>query len=225
LLQNKKKVTVESMLQQASATGKKMLNIVLRADVQGSLEALKVALLKIESDKADLNIIFNGVGEVSESDVQLAAASKAVVLGFHTQIESHAEPLVKQLGVQVRLHNIIYHAIDDIKVLMAGLLEKIAQETEKGKAFVKATFKSSQAGIIAGCQVSEGSIHRNNYVRLKRGQEVIWKGTIASLKRVKEDVREVQKGIECGILLNNFTDIQEGDIIEAYDITYISQEL
>ncbi len=225
MLQQKKKVSMENMLQQASATGKKMLNIVLRADVQGSLEALKVALLKIESDKADLNIIFNGVGEVSESDVQLAAASKAIVLGFHTQIESHAEALVKQLGVQVRLHNIIYHAIDDIKVLMAGLLEKIAQETEKGKAIVKATFKSSQAGIIAGCQVIEGSIHRNNYVRLKRGQEVIWKGTISSLKRVKEDVREVQKGIECGILLNNFTDILEGDIIEAYDITYISQEL
>lgn len=225
LMQQKKKVSMENMLQQASATGRKTLNLVLRADVQGSLEALKVALLKIESDKADLNIIFTGVGEVSESDVQLAAASKAVVLGFHTQIESHAEPLVKQLGVQVRLHNIIYHAIDDIKVLMAGLLEKIAQETEKGKAIVKATFKSSHAGVIAGCQVSEGSIHRNNYVRLKRGQEIVWKGTISSLKRVKEDVREVQKGLECGILLNNFNDVREGDIIEAYDVIYISQEL
>lgn len=225
LLQQKKKVSMENMLQQASATGKKTLNLVLRADVQGSLEALKVALLKIESDKADLNIIFTGVGEVSESDVQLAAASKAVILGFHTQIEGHAEPLVKQLGVQVRLHNIIYHAIDDIKVLMAGLLEKIAQETEKGKAIVKATFKSSHAGVIAGCQVSEGSIHRNNYVRLKRGQEIVWKGTISSLKRVKEDVREVQKGLECGILLNNFNDVREGDIIEAYDVTYITQEL
>ncbi|CUI16976.1 Translation initiation factor IF-2 [Candidatus Protochlamydia naegleriophila] len=223
--QQKKKVSMENILQQASATGKKTLNLVLRADVQGSLEALKVALLKIESDKADLNIIFTGVGEVSESDVQLAAASKAVILGFHTQIESHAEPLVKQLGIQVRLHSIIYHAIDDIKILMAGLLEKIAQETEKGKAIVKATFKSSHAGVIAGCQVSEGSIHRNNYVRLKRGQETVWKGTISSLKRVKEDVREVQKGLECGILLNNYTDIREGDIIEAYDVTYISQEL
>jgi translation initiation factor IF-2 len=226
LLQQKKKTTMENLFQQASTgTGKKMLNLVLRADVQGSLEALKAALLKIESDKADLNIIFNGVGEVSESDVQLAAASKAVILGFHTQIESHAEPLVKQLGVQVRMHNIIYHAIDDIKTIMAGLLEKLAQETEKGKAIVKTTFKSSQAGIIAGCQVTEGTIHRNNYARLRRGEEVVWKGTIASLKRVKEDVREVQKGLECGILLNNFSDIQEGDVIEAYDVTYIAQEL
>lgn len=226
LLQQKKKTSMENLFQQASTpTGKKILNLVLRADVQGSLEALKVALLKIESDKAELNIIFHGVGEVTESDVQLAAASKAVILGFHTQIESHAEPLVKQLGVQVRMHNIIYHAIDDIKVVLAGLLEKIAQETEKGKAFVKATFKSSHTGVIAGCQVTEGSIHRNNHVRIRRGEEVVWKGSIASLKRVKEDVREVQKGLECGILLSNFSDVQENDILEAYEITYISQEL
>lgn len=225
LLQQKKKSSMESLFQQASTTGKKILNLVLRADVQGSLEALKAALLKIESEKVDLNIIFAGVGEVSESDVQLAAASKAVIIGFHTQIESHAEPLVKQLGVQVRLHNIIYHAIDDVKGIMAGLLEKIAQETEKGKALVKATFKSSQAGVIAGCQVIEGSIHRSNYIRVRRDQDVVWKGTIASLKRVKEDVREVQKGLECGILLNNFSDVREGDILEAYEVTYIAQEL
>jgi translation initiation factor IF-2 len=226
LLQQKKKSSMEHLFQTASAgAGKKNLNLVLRADVQGSLEALKAALLKIESDKADLNIIFTGVGEVSESDIQLAAASKAVVLGFHTQIENHAEALVKQMGVQVRLHNIIYHAVDDIKVLMTGLLEKLSQEVEKGKALVKATFKSSQTGIIAGCQVIEGTIHRNHYARIKRGQEVVWKGTIASLKRVKEDVREVQKGVECGILLNNFSDILENDVIEAYEIIYISQEL
>lgn len=225
LLQQKKKISMESILQQAATTGKKMLNIVLRADVQGSLEALKAALLKIESERADLNIIFAGIGEVSESDINLAAASKAVVLGFHTQIESHAEPLIKQLGVQVRMHNIIYHAIDDVKVLMTGLLDKIAQETEKGKAEVKAVFKSSHAGMIAGCQVTEGVIQRNNSIRVRRNNEVIWTGTIASLKRVKEDVREVQKGFECGILLNNNSDIQEGDILEAFEITYIAQEL
>ncbi|MBA3722148.1 MAG: translation initiation factor IF-2 [Parachlamydiaceae bacterium] len=221
----KKKVTMENLFQQASDSGRKMLNIVLRADVQGSLEALKAALMKIHSDKADLNIIFAGVGEVSESDIQLAAASKAVVIGFHTQIESHAEAYVKQLGIQVRMHDIIYHAIDDVKLLMAGLLDKIAVETEKGKAVVKATFKSSHTGVIAGCQVTEGSIMRNNHVRVRRGQDVVWTGTISSLKRVKEDVREVQKGMECGILLNNFSDIVEFDVIEAYDVTYISQEL
>lgn len=181
--------------------------------------------MKIESDKVDINIIFAGVGEVTESDVQLAAASKAVILGFHTQIESHAEPLVKQLGVYVKMHNIIYHALDDVKLIMAGLLDKIAQETEKGKAVVKATFKSSHTGIIAGCQVTEGTIHRSNNIRVRRGNEVIWKGTISSLKRVKEDVREVTKGLECGILLNNFSALLEGDILEAYEVTYIEQVL
>lgn len=225
LLQQKRKVLAENLFQQAAGSEKKILNIVLRADVQGSLEALKSALMKIESSKVDLNIIFAGVGEISESDVQLAAASKAVILGFHTQIESHAEPIVKQLGVPVRLHDIIYHAVDDITDIMSGLLDKIAQETEKGKAVVKATFKSSHAGVIAGCQVSEGVIQRNNHVRIRRNNEVIWKGSISSLKRVKEDVREVTKGLECGILLNNFSQVQEGDIIEAYEITYISQEL
>lgn len=222
----KKKLSLENIFQQASdGTSKKILNIVLRADVQGSLEALKVALMKITSTKAELNIIFTGVGEISESDVQLAAASKAIVIGFHTQIESHADSLVKELGVQVRLHDIIYHAIDDVKALLAGLLDKIAVETEKGKAIVKATFKSSQYGIIAGCQVIEGAVHRNHQVRVRRAKEVIWKGTISSLKRVKEDVREVTKGLECGIVLNGFSGYLEDDIIESYEITYIIQEL
>ena len=172
-----------------------MLNIVLRADVQGSLEAIKTALEKIHSDKADLNIIYTGVGEISESDVQLASASKAIILGFHTAIEVHADALLRQLGVQVRMHDIIYHAIDDVKALMVELLDKVALETEKGKAEVKATFKSSQIGLIAGCQVTEGTIVRNNQVRVRRKNEVIWKGSITSLKRVKEDVREVQKGL------------------------------
>lgn len=226
LLQQKKKTSMESLLQvSSSGSGKKVLNLILRADVQGSLEALKAALLKIQAEKVDLDIVFTGVGEISESDVQLAAASKAVIIGFHTQIESHAEPLIKQLGIQVRLHNIIYHAIDDVKAVMTGLLDKIAQETEKGKALVKATFKSSQAGVIAGCQVIEGTIHRSYHIRVRRGDEIVWKGTMASLKRVKEDVREVQKGLECGILLNNFSDIHQDDILEAYEVTYISQEL
>lgn len=220
-----KKLSMENLFQQATETNKKILNIVLRADVQGSLEALKAALMKIESTKAQLNIIFTGVGEISESDVQLAAASKAVILGFHTQIESHADALLKQVGVQARLHNIIYHAIDDVKVILTSLLDKIAQETDKGKAEVKATFKSSQHGIIAGCIVTEGAIQRSNLIRVRRGKDIVWKGGISSLKRVKEDVKEVVKGLECGILLNNYNEAQPGDILEAYEITYITQEL
>lgn len=225
LSMQKKKVSMDSLLQQVSESGKKMLNIVLRADVQGSLEALKAGLQKIESTKADINIIFASVGEITESDIQLAAASKAVIIGFHTQLESHADTLAKEVGAQVRLHDIIYHAIDDVKALMAGLLDKIPQEIDKGKALVKATFKSSQVGIIAGCQVIEGTITRNNSIRVRRENEIVWRGNISTLKRVKEDVREVQKGVECGILLSNFNEVKEGDILEAYEITYLTQEL
>lgn len=224
LLQSKK-LSMENLFLQAAETNKKILNIILRADVQGSLEALKAALMKIESKKAEINIIFTGVGEVSESDVQLAAASKAMIIGFHTQIESHADAIVKQLGIQVRLHDIIYHAVDDVKLLLGGLLDKIAQETERGKLDVLATFKSSQHGIIAGCMVTEGIINRNHSIRVKRGKELVWKGNISSLKRVKEDVREVSKGFECGVVLNGFNSVKEGDTIEAYEVTYITQEL
>lgn len=224
-LMNKKKLSMDHLLQQAAETGKKILNVILRADMQGSLEALKTALLKIESQKAEINIIFNGVGEISESDVQLAAASKALIIGFHTQIEGHADSLIKELGVQTKLHDIIYHAVDDVKAIMAGLLDKIAQETEKGKAIVKAIFKSSQHGLIAGCQVTDGVIARNHHIRIIRGKDMIWKGTISSLKRVKEDVREVAKGLECGILIANFNELKDGDIIESYEVTYLTQEL
>jgi len=226
LLQQVKKVGVEGLLQQkAENSHRKVLNLILRADVQGSLEAIKTSLMKIESKKVDIHLISCAVGEISESDIQLASASKAVILGFHTKIESHADFLIKELKVVVRLHDIIYHAIDDVKEQMVSLLDKIPEEVDTGAALVKATFKASQLGVIAGCQVTHGSIRRNQHVRLIRDDKQIWKGGIASLKRVKEDVREVSKGVECGILLQNYNDCKEGDIIQAYDINYLTQEL
>lgn len=221
----RRRPTLESLLQDAETGEKKILNVILRADVQGSLEALKVALQKIESDKADLQIIASGVGEVSESDVQLAAASKAIIVGFHTQVESNAADMAKEKGVTINVHDIIYHAIDNVKALMAGLLDKVAKETDMGTAEVKATFKSSQHGIIAGCLVSDGIIHRNHHMRVIRDGDVIATTGIQSLKRVQEDVREVKAGVECGILLTDFKDVQEGDVLQAFEITYISQEL
>lgn len=224
-LQQKKKISIESLVQQAASQQKKILNVVLRADVQGSLEALKTSILNIKTNKIDVNIISAGVGEVSESDIQLAAASQAIVIGFHTEIESHADSLIKQTGVKVYLHDIIYHAIDDVKRIMLELLDKIPQENDMGAAEVRATFKASQFGVIAGCIVTEGIIQRNNKFRVMRNNEVIWKGGISSLKRIKDDVREVKKGFECGILLDNFNEIAEGDIIQAYEIIYLTQEL
>lgn len=217
-------VTLENYLEDSAAPTKKVLNVIIRADVQGSLEALKNALLGIVSDKAEVNVIFSSVGEISESDVLLAAASKAIILGFHTKVEGHAESLIKQYNVQIKLHDVIYHAIDTVKDLLTGTLDKLEQEVPKGKAEVKATFKSSQHGIIAGCMVTEGIISRSNHIRIMRDGKEIWKGPISSIKRVKEDVREVRSGFECGILVST-NNIQQGDIIEAFEIVYIQQKL
>lgn len=226
LMQQTKKAGLEHLLQQKAEAGeRKTLNLILRADVQGSLEALKTSLLKIESKKVSLNILSTAVGEISESDIQLAAASKSTIIGFHTQIESRADGLIKEHKVTVKLHDIIYHAVDDVRGIMISLLDKIVQENDAGSAEVKAVFKSSQLGLIAGCQVTQGSIRRNQQVRVMRDNKQIWKGPIASLKRVKEDVREVGKGMECGILLHNFSDVKAGDIIQAFDVTYLEQEL
>lgn len=221
-----KKAGIESFLQkEVQKQEKKIFNLILRADVQGSLEALRHSLEKIVSSKIEINIISAHVGEISESDIELAAASKATIIGFHTQIESHADSLIKELKVPVKLHDIIYHAIDDIKERMVGLLDKLAQENDMGEAVVKAIFKSSQLGNIAGCQVVEGLIRRNHHIRVVRDKEVIWKGPMASLKRVKEDAREVLKGQECGIVLHGFSSFKEGDILQAFEISYLTQEL
>ena len=216
---------VEFLAEKATGVKKKILNVILRADVQGSLEALKTSLLKIVSNKIELNVVSAGVGEISESDVQLAAASKSTIVGFHTQVESHAASLIKELKVTVKLHDIIYHAVDDIRALMLSMLDKIPQEVDIGAAEVKATFKASQLGVIAGCMVIDGIIKRSCHVRLLRDKKVIWKGPIHSLKKVKEDVREMSKGHECGIVLQNNNDIKVGDILQAFEITYLEQEL
>ncbi len=226
LLQKSKRGALEGLLQKkGEQKEKKILNLILRADVQGSLEALKQSLLKIPAKKIDVHVISENVGQISESDVELAATSNATIIGFHTQIESHAESMIQEKKVTVKLHDVIYHAVDDIKAVMVNLLDKIPQETDMGTALVKAVFKSSQLGAIAGCLVTDGIIRRNHHVRLLRNNNLIWKGTIASLKKVKEDVREVNKGHECGILLHHFSDVKEGDVIQSYEITYLEQEL
>ncbi|MBX9744224.1 MAG: translation initiation factor IF-2, partial [Chlamydiales bacterium] len=146
-------------------------------------------------------------------------------IGFHTTIESHADDLIKQKKVPVYTQDVIYHLIDEVKRRMQMLLDKLEQETDVGSAVVKAAFKSSQLGVIAGCQIANGIIKRSSLIRQLRGKAIIWKGRIASLKRMKEDVREVKEGFECGILLDGQQDIKEGDILQAYEITYLEQEL
>lgn len=221
--QQARKLGLETLLESVESV--KILPLILKADVQGSLEALKTSILKIKSKKARVEIVGEEVGEISESDIELAAASGATIIGFHTRIESSADNLAKQLSVNVAMYDVIYHAKEFVESKMVELLDKIPEEKDIGKAEVKTVFKSSHLGNIAGCQVIEGSIARNHLVKILRKDEVVWKGKIASLKRVKEDVKEVQKGIECGIVLENNKDVQEGDIIQSYEIIYHTQKL
>ncbi len=224
VLQQKKRLSLEKLAEKATST-KKDARFVLKADVQGSLEALRSTLESIDSEKVDIHIIGAGVGEITESDVQLASASSAIIIGFHTKMESHVESMAKALGVKVHRFDVIFHAVDEVKKILIDLLDKVVKENEMGAAEVRAVFKSSHLGLIAGCSVTEGVITRSAKARVVRGGEVIWKGPIASLKRVKDDVREVKKGVECGIVLQGFSDVQIGDIIQAYDVEYLTQEL
>ena len=225
-LQAKPKLgSLEKMMAKKESGEKKILPLILRADVQGSLEALKSSLLKIHSDKVRLEFVHADVGEISESDIALAAASKATIVGFHTRVASHADDLIKQKKIPVYTQDVIYHLIDEVKNRMRMLLDKLEQENDTGAAVVKAVFKSSQLGLIAGCQVTDGIIKRQSMMRQIRDKQVIWKGKIASLKRMKEDAKEVSKGFECGILLEGQTDYKEGDVFQAYEITYLDQDL
>jgi len=217
--------SMEKMMAKRESGEMKILPVILRADVQGSLEALKNSLLKIHSKKVRLEVVSADVGEISESDIELASASKATIIGFHTRIESHAADLIKQKHIPVYSQDVIYHLIDEVKLRMKSLLDKLEQETDCGELIVKAVFKSSQLGNIAGCQVTEGTVKRQNFIRQVRNKEIIWKGKIASLKRVKEDIKEVQKGFECGVVLEGQNDVKEGDVLQAYDITYLEQDL
>ena len=204
---------------------KKILPLILRADVQGSVEAIKNSLLEIKSKKVELNFIYEGVGEISESDIELASVSKAVIIAFHTEVKAHLESLIKQNKVVIKKGDVIYKVIDDVKQLMRDSLDKVRQEVEKGTAEIKQIFKSSHLGSIAGCFMIDGTIKREYHIKVIREGKIIHEGAISSLKRVKEDIKEVNKGLECGILLNHFSDYREGDLIKGFEITYISQDL
>jgi len=222
----KHKRELDTLLQRTQELAeKKTLNLILRADVQGSLEALKNSLLRLPSDKVQINFVSENVGQISESDIELAAASSAAIIGFHTSVESHALEDMQRYKIPVKTHDIIYQLINDVRQLMVEKLDKLRIENKVGQALVKAVFHSSQLGNIAGCQITDGIIKRQHFAKVERGGEIVWEGSIASLKRNKDDVKEVSKGLECGILLDRFSTIQEGDIILAFEITYQTQEL
>jgi len=201
------------------------LKIVLKADVQGTLEALSEALRKLSTDEVRVNIIRSGIGAISESDVMLAAASEAIVIGFNVRPTGKAKEIAKQEKVDIRYYDVIYQAIEEVKKALSGLLEPEYEERIVGVAEVRATFRVPKVGTVAGCYVKEGKLVRGGSVRLLREGVVVYTGKISSLKRFKEDVREVAAGYECGVGLENFQDIKEGDILEAYEMVEVKREL
>ncbi len=201
------------------------LRIVLKGDVHGSMEALSEALEQIGTDEVKLMTIHEAVGQVSESDVMLAAASDAIIIAYHTGVEPKAHVLAKREGVDLRRYAIIYEAINDVRAAMEGLLEPEVKDTVMGKAEVRQMFQVSKTGTVAGSMVLEGTIRRGAHARLHRSGEEIYEGRIATLKRFKDDAREVEQGFECGITLSNFADVKEGDIVECFEREQIARKL
>jgi translation initiation factor IF-2 len=216
------RATLETLLE--TAEGKKVLRIVLKADTQGSAEAIVNALKQIETKKVDLEMIHSAVGPISESDILLASASDAVVVGFNVKVETMAVPAAKREGVQIKLYSIIYELLDQIKDAMAGLLEPELRETVIGHAEVKQIFQLSR-GIVAGCLVTNGRIARTARARILRKRQPVYDGGISTLRRFQDDVKEVRSGLECGIKLGDFSEYQVGDVIECYQLEQIAQKL
>ncbi len=219
------RVTLENILDKIKRGEVKELKVVLKADVQGSAEAVKNALNALTNDQVKVDVIQAGVGGITESDVNLAKAGNAIIVGFHVRPAGKAQQLAESEGVDIKLYDIIYEALDDVKKAMAGLLAPVKREKPLGKAEVRQVFTSPKVGQIAGSMVTEGLIRRNAQMRLVRDNVQIYVGKLIGLRRFKDDVREVQTGYECGIGLEGFNDIKVGDIVEAYEIEEIAATL
>jgi translation initiation factor IF-2 len=216
---------LENVFDQIAEGERKSLALIIKADVQGSYEGLAHALGKLSTDEVKVNIVHTGVGGITESDINLALASKAVVIGFNTRADTAARKLAENSGVDIRYYNIIYEAVDDVKAAINGMLTPERKETVLGTVEVRNVFKISKVGTVAGCMVTDGVVRRGSSVRLIRGGVVIHTGELDSLKRFKDDVREVKAGFECGLSLKNFNDVQVGDQVEVFEIVEVARTL
>ncbi len=218
------KVTLENLFDTLASESTKVLKVVVKADTQGSVEAIVDALKKIESSKVSLEVIHSAVGTITESDVLLASASEAIILGFHTRIDNGVADVAKREGVQIKLYAIIYELVDQVKEAMAGLLDPLTREVIIGSAEVRKVFTLSKGGNVAGCAVTTGRIAKGK-VRVMRRKGLIYEGLTQSLRRFQDEVNEVRAGMECGIRLDGFDDFQPGDLIECYTLEKVPQKL
>jgi translation initiation factor IF-2 len=224
-LGSQSKVSLENILEKIQEGQSKELKIILKTDVQGSAEALKEALTKLTTEKVRVNVIQVGVGGITESDVNLAKAGGAVIIGFHVRPAGKASSLAEQEDVDIKLYDIIYEAIDDVKKAMVGLLAPIKREKPVGKIEVREVYTIPKIGTVAGSHVTEGKVSRQALIRVVRENVQVFTGKLGSLKRFKEDVREVVTGYDCGLTIDGFQDIRVGDMLEAYEIEEVAATL
>jgi translation initiation factor IF-2 len=217
--------TVEEMFSQLAGGETKELPVVVKSDVHGSMEAIVAGLEKLSTDEVAVRVLHSGVGAITESDVTLAMASKAVIIGFNVRANAQARELARREAVEIRYHSIIYELLDEMKAGLSGLLTPTSRETILGHAQIREVFSITKVGKIAGCRVLDGLIRRGARARLLRDDIVIHDGALGSLKRFKDDVREVREGFECGIGIEGWSDLREGDVIEAYEVEQVARTL
>jgi translation initiation factor IF-2 len=220
-----RRITLDEIANQISQGGYRELPVVVKADVDGSVEALADSLLKLSTNEVAINIVHKGVGAISEGDVLLAAASEAIIIGFHVRPSAAAKKVAEKEAVDIRLYSVIYDAINEIRSALEGLLSPVLSEEIVATVEVRETFKVPKVGTIAGCYVQEGKITRSDKIRLIRDGVVIYSGELDSLKRFKDDVKEVDAGYECGLNIAGYNDIKVGDIVEAYKIIETKKKL
>jgi translation initiation factor IF-2 len=216
---------LENMFEQMAEGEVKTLALIIKSDVQGSYEALATSLQKLSTDEVKVNIIHTGVGAITESDVNLSVASKAVLIGFNVRADAGARKLIESSGVDVRYYNIIYEAVDEVKAALGGMLAPEKKESAIGLVEVREVFRISKVGAVAGCYVLDGMIKRGSKIRLLRNDVVLHAGELDSLKRFKDDVKEVKAGFECGLSLKGYNDIEVGDLLEVFEVVEVARTL
>jgi translation initiation factor IF-2 len=217
--------SLEQMMNQLKVAGISKFPLIIKGDVQGSVEAINTSLNKLSTDEVSAQILMSGVGAITESDVTLASASNAIIIGFNVRANKQASDLATRDGIEIRYYNIIYDLVDDVKAAMSGLLKPERRETFIGYATIKEVFQITKVGKVAGCQVTEGIVERGAGVRLLRDNVVIHEGSLKTLKRFKDEVREVKEGFECGMAFENYENIQKGDIIECFEMEEVARAL
>ena len=217
--------SLEQMMTQLQDSGRKEFPILVKSDVQGSAEAIIGALEKLGTDEVAARVVHSGVGGITESDVALAEASNAPIIGFNVRANQQARQAAEQAGIEIRYYNVIYNLVDDVKAAMSGLLDPTLREDFLGNAEILEVFNVSKVGKVAGCRVTEGNVRRGAQVRLIRDDVVIHEGKLSTLKRFKDEVREVTAGQECGMAFENYQDMRPGDVIECFDVEEVARTL